>query len=109
MTPDSLLQDLLARAEEVITLFIVVCLAAVGVVVFTPRAQAGVKYFAGSVCFGMACGIAAIAFELGEGWVLLIGMAGMATAPATIVWLSNKRIDEVIDEFRRRSRGRDNR
>jgi hypothetical protein len=93
---------LLARAEQIIILFIVVCLAGAAVVTLTPKAQAGLKYFIGTVAFGLVVGVIAIAFGLGEGWVLVAGVAGMATAPATIAWLSNKRLDEVIDEIRRR-------
>jgi hypothetical protein len=105
MPPESLLSNLLARAEQVIVLFVVVCLAAAGVMTFDPRAQAGLPYFLGAVGFGLACGCIAIAFGLGEGWVLIVGVAAMATAPATIAALANKRLDEVIDEIRRRGPG----
>lgn len=103
MPPD--FSGLLARAEQIVILFVVVCLGAAGVVAFDPKAQAGLKYFLGAVCIGLVCGFIAIAFGLGEGWVLLIGVAAMATAPATIAWVTDKRLDEVIDEIRRRGPG----
>tara|TARA_R110002073_G_scaffold120601_1_gene262630 strand:- start:7481 stop:7828 length:348 start_codon:yes stop_codon:yes gene_type:complete len=90
------------KASLIAALFIVVCAGGGGMTLLDERMQGGLKYLIGSVLIGLTLGGVAMAFTDSAGIVLLIGVAGMATAPATIAWVKNKTILEVVDEVRRR-------
>lgn len=103
---DQLFPTIMQKVEQVIILFIIVCLVGFSAIVFDKKAQAGVLYFLGAIAFGMACGITAIVFQLGEGWTLILSMSATVTAPATMAWVSQRRLDEVIDKISEYTRGR---
>lgn len=103
MAPESFFSEIARQAEQVVMLFVVVCLAAVGMATLDKTIQGGLSYFIGSVCVGLALGFIAIAFALHPGWVLVFGVVGMATAPATIAKIRKKSFDEVIDRIRGRT------
>ncbi|MFT6474750.1 MAG: hypothetical protein ACJAUS_002475 [Qipengyuania sp.] len=101
----TLLETIQEKLSLIAALFVLVFTAGVGVSLLDERMQGGIKYFIGSVCIGLAVGGLAMAFTDHAGIVLGLGIAGMATAPATIVWLQHKTLLDVIKEARNQRNG----